>query len=247
MYTSPVCPMRRAGSSYANDDTRTWRVKYSLGRCARGASGRPFNFAVKSAPPSSIIKNIGTQIALSSTIPSFNSGIRSNTPLRMRSVAPSAPGTHKNTDSIGATNESSGSVYQPSPNGRRWSATWNTGVTPCSTKACQIASWSGCDSGRPSTSAGAIIASRTPSRSSRASSANSHALSRSVQCATGCTRPPPSVTTVAHQRFHAVMFAVSAERSPSSVRSHNRPKFGNTTHSSTPMSASLVARAAGSQ
>ena len=51
----------------------------------------------------------------------------------------------------------------------------------------------------------------------------------------------------AHQRFHAVMFAVSAPRSASSVRSHSRPKFGNTTASSMPIAASRSARADASQ
>ena len=59
------------------------------------------------------------------------------------------------------TNES-GSVYQPSSKIRGWSATWNTGLIPCSTNADQMRSWSGCDSGRPSTGAGATIAMRMP-------------------------------------------------------------------------------------
>ena len=55
---------------------------------------------------------------------------------------------------------------------------------------------------------------RAPARSSRAarrpatsaaSWASSQSRSRSVTCATGCTAPAPSCTTVAHQRFHAPM------------------------------------------
>ena len=84
-------------------------------------------------------------------------------------------------------------------------------------------SWSGCDNGFPSTSDGAIIARRTPAVASSWSWPNSHSGSRSVRCATGCSRPPPSSTTVAAQRFHAPMFAVSAGSDSDRRRSHNSP------------------------
>ena len=63
---------------------------------------------------------------------------------------------------------------------------------------------------------------------------SNHTGSRKVRWATGWRRPCPSVTTVAHQRFHAAMLAVRAGRDPDRRRSHSSPKFGKTTASSTP-------------
>lgn len=51
-----------------------------------GAGVNPLSFVVKSTPPSSMSRYIGTQIAESSTIPNRRSGWRSGTPLTMRSV-----------------------------------------------------------------------------------------------------------------------------------------------------------------
>ena len=72
-------------------------------------------------------------------MPMRRSGKRSSVPFRMRSVHASAAAVHRNTDSSGGRPKSSGCVYHASSNGRRWSATWNTGVTPLSTNARQIA------------------------------------------------------------------------------------------------------------
>ena len=100
-----------------------------------GYTGRPLSRVVNSVPPSSIIRNIGTHTADSSTIPIRRSGTRSSVPLRMRSVHASAAAVHKKIDSSGGNPPSSGTEYHTSSNTRRWSATWNTGVTPCSTNA----------------------------------------------------------------------------------------------------------------
>ena len=100
--------MRRPGSSYENDDTRTWRRKYSLGFIRSGYTGRPFSRVVNSVPPSSIIRNIGTQTADSSTIPMRSSGRRSSVPLRMRSVHASAAAVQRKIDSSGGSPPSSG-------------------------------------------------------------------------------------------------------------------------------------------
>ena len=85
-----------------------------------------------------------------------------------------------------------------------------SGVTPCSANAAHMRSWSGCDSGFPSTGRAPIIAMRTSAAPNAASCASNHAGSRSVRCATGCSRPFPSARTTAHHRFHAPMLAVSA-------------------------------------
>ena len=90
---------------------------------------------MKRVPPSSIIRNIGTQIADSSTMPMRSSGMRSSVPLRMRSVHASAAAVQRKIDSSGGRPPSSGTEYHTSSNTRRWSATWNTGVTPCCTNA----------------------------------------------------------------------------------------------------------------
>ena len=95
--------------------------------------------------------------------------------------------------------------------------------------------------------AGAIMASRTPAEESSASWASIQSGSRNVRWATGWSRPLPSATTVAHHRFHAAMLAVSAGRDVESRRSHNNPKFGNTTASSRPITSRCRARADGSQ
>ena len=55
-----------------------------------GYTGRPFSRFENSVPPSSIIRNIGTHTAESSTIPMRSSGSRSRVPFRMRSVHASA-------------------------------------------------------------------------------------------------------------------------------------------------------------
>lgn len=132
-----------------------------------------------------------------------------------------AAGAQMNTESNTLTNWSDGSVHHASSMTRGWSATWNTGVMPCSTNADHSASWSGCDSGRQSTKAGAIIARRTPVADSDASWPRNHRSSRSVRCATGDSTAPPSTTTDAHQRYQAAMFAVSAPRSVESGRLRN--------------------------
>ena len=109
----------RPGSSYENDDTRTWRRKYSLGSMRSGYTGRPLSRVVKRVPPSSIIRNIGTQIADSSTTPMRSSGMRSSVPLRMRSVHASAAAVQRKIDSSGGSPPSSGTEYQTSSNTRR--------------------------------------------------------------------------------------------------------------------------------
>ena len=76
--------------------------------CASATSGRPLSLVVKSEPPSSIIRNIGTQIAVSSTMPMRRSGMRSSVPLRMRSVHASAAAVQRKTDSSGGRTKSSG-------------------------------------------------------------------------------------------------------------------------------------------
>ena len=64
---------------------------------------------MKSQPPSSISRNIGTQIEDSSTMPRCRSGCRSKVPLTMRSVIATAGGVHRKIDSITGT-KLSGSV-----------------------------------------------------------------------------------------------------------------------------------------
>ena len=147
-------------------------------------------------------------------------------PLTMRSVQASAGGRPDEHATRGhGTKSSSSSVYHASSKIRGWSATWNTGVMPCSTNAAQMRSCAGCDSGRPSTSAGAIIAKRHAGAARARRAARSiQSGSRSVRCATGCSRPPPSARTVAHQRFQAAMLAVQrGQRSRAAVRSQRRP------------------------
>src|SRR6478672_3201889 len=111
--------MRRPGNSYENDDTRTWRRKYSLGGNRNGYTGRPLSLVVKFVPPSSIIRNIGTQIADNSTIPIRRSGKRSSVPLRMRSVHASAAAVQRKIDSNGGSESSVGAEYHTSSNTRR--------------------------------------------------------------------------------------------------------------------------------
>jgi hypothetical protein len=55
----------------------------------------PARLVTTSVPPSSIIKNIGTQTAESSTMPIRRSGSRSSVPFRMRSVHASAAAVHR--------------------------------------------------------------------------------------------------------------------------------------------------------
>ena len=115
------------------------------------------------------------------------------------------------------------SVYQASSNMRVWSATWNTGVTPWSTNARQIRSWAGSDSARPSTGAGAIIASPTPAAARSEIWSSAQVPSRRVRCPTGSSRSPPAGPTSEHQRFHAPMLAVRAGSEPERGRSQSSP------------------------
>ncbi len=165
----------------------------------------------------------------------------------MRSVTATAGAVDSMIASSGDTKCSGSSVYQPSAAARCCSPTWNVGVTPCSANAAHMRSWSGCDSGFPSTGRAPIIAMRTSAAPNAATCASNHAGSRSVRCATGCSRPFPSARTTAHHRFHAPMLAVSAGNDVDSARSHSSPKFGNSTASSSPIVSRRATRADGSQ
>ena len=146
-------------------------------------------------------------------MPMRRSGNRSSVPFRMRSVHASAAAVHRNTDSSGGTPKSSGCVYHASSNGRRWSATWNTGVTPVLDEGApdrivrRVRQRAAVDErGRDHREAAhhrARVARARPSTSPR------RAASRARPGARGPRRPS---TTDAHQRFHAVMFAVSARQ-----------------------------------
>ena len=84
---------------------------------------------------------------------------------------------------------SSPSVYHASSNGRGWSATWNTGVMPCSTNAPRRGRGRDATAARPSTSAGAIIASRTPGGLERAQLRVEPVEIAQRRCATGMQTP----------------------------------------------------------
>ncbi len=81
------------------------------------------------------------------------------------------------------------------------SETWKTGATPSSLHVAQTGSKSACESGFPSTGAGAIMARRMPSARTRRISSTAHAGSWSSTWATPKSRPPPSEQRSATKRL----------------------------------------------
>ena len=189
--------MSRAGNSYENDDTRTWRRKYSLGRSASSTTGRPLSLAVNSEPPSSIIKNIGTQTALSSTMPMRRSGkpieraVQDEVGARERGRRPEEHGLERRQAEVVGLRVPR--VVERVGAGRRRG-------TPASRRCRRTHARSG--RGRDVTADDRRRAPARPSRaarrrvSSRPSSRVQPVARRAAcTCATGCTRPSPSVAT----------------------------------------------------
>ena len=131
---SSTCRGRRSGGSAAPGARTRTTTRAPGGGSSRSAastasaSGRPLSLAVNSEPPSSIIRNIGTQTALelddadAQVGMAFERAVQDEVGARERGRA--SRGTPSRASS---TNASGGSVYHASSNGRRWSATWNSG------------------------------------------------------------------------------------------------------------------------
>ncbi len=119
-------------------------------------------------------RKLGTQLAVSSTTPTRRRGNRSSTPLRMRLARATAGARYKKMESKSCSPSSCSPSRQAGCSGLSNSETWNTGATPWSLNAAQTGSKSRCESGFPSTGAGAIMASRTPCARTRAISSTAH-------------------------------------------------------------------------